>query len=516
MIVNFELLCTKWIDYMTKQQIRKYCAHYDALKQARAPWARTWKQLSTYLSPTRGFFEGDSPNSGRPIDHKMLLDSSASLAVGVLGAGMMSGLTSPARRWFDLTLRPSALTQLPGASTWVSKVQKEVEGTLAKSNLYCVLQSMYEELAVFGTAAFLVEENPKGGIYCRPFTVGEYVLDVDDKGRVNTFGRECFMTASQLVSAFGVAVLPPSILQELNEENNRVQHKVIHLILPNPKYHASHADNAHFAFVSVYFMEDGTLLREGGYYEFPVICARWETKNSSESYGRGPGWKCLGDVKMLQKMQKAKLVALDKNTNPPVMVSASVQGEVNLLPGGITRCNSLTDAAIKPAYQVQADLAALDCAMESVRQTIRSHFFADVFVMLAAQSTPNMTAAEVAERRQEKMLLLGPVLQRLKTELLDPLIERTYYILLRQGSIPPAPDYLNGLEMHVEYISTIAQAQRASMLEPLAQGLQLATQLTQADPSISAHINYSRMLEEGFESLGLLPLLEQEKIYESR
>ena len=154
--------------------------------------------------------------------------------------------------------------------------------------------------------------------------------------------------------------------------------------------------------------------------------------------------------------------------------------------------------------------------MESVRQTIRSHFFADVFMMLATQDLPHMTATEVAERRQEKMLLLGPVLQRLKTELLDPLIERVYYILLRQGVIPQAPAYLNGLEMHVTYISTIAQAQRASMLEPLAQGLQLAAQITQADPSTGNQVNYPRALTEGFESLGLDYLLQPEDWYASR
>ena len=494
-----------------KKQIQKYIARYQALKQSREPWVRTWKQLATYLSPTRGFFESDVPNGGKPIDHKTLLDSSPSLAVGILGAGMMSGLTSPARRWFSLTLRPSQLLQLPGASEWINHVQKLLESTLAKSNLYCVLQSVYEELCVFGTAAFMVEEDPKGGIYCRPFTIGEYVLDVDDRGRVNTFGRECFMTAEQMAKSFGIAVLPAPILQTLKEENDRTQYKILQLILPNVHYNPMQED---FEYLSVYFMEDGTLLRQGGYHEFPVICARWETKTSSEGYGRAPGWKCLGDVKMLQKMQKAKLVALDKNTNPPVMVSASVQGEVNLLPGGITRCNSLTDAAIKPAYQVQADLTALDQAMESVRETIRSHFFADVFLMLATQEVPNMTAAEVAERRQEKMLLLGPVLQRLKTELLDPLIERTYYILLRQGAIPPTPDYLNGLEMHVEYISTIAQAQRASMLEPLSQGLALAAQIAQADPTATSQVNYSRVLMEGMESLGLQYLLKPEDTYE--
>lgn len=482
--------------------VSSYLKRYEALKQARVPWTQSWKELSKYLAPTRGAFDALASGASPRIDHKTLLDSSGSLAVGVLGAGLMSGLTSPSRRWFDLTLRPRALKKLPGASEWLLEVKKELESALAKSNVYGVLQGIYEELSVFGTAAFLVEEDPQGGIYCRPFTAGEYVLDVDDKGRVNTFGREFFMTPAQLAKSFGAAQLPPSILQALKNQTPS-QHKVMHLIFPNPQADENWADYTHFAFKSVYFMEDGTLLRESGYHEFPVIAARWETKTTADVYGRGPGWKALGDVKMLQKMQKTKLVALDKSTNPPVLVSAGVQGEVNLLPGGITRCNSLTDSAVKPAYQVQADLSGLDNALEQVREMIRAQFFADVFIMLSAQDTPSMTAAEVAERRQEKMLLLGPIFQRLKTELLDPLIERTYYILLRQGLIPPAPEILHGLELHVEYISTIAQAQRSSALEPLAQGVAFASTLTQAAPELAAQLNYPRALAEGLESLGV-------------
>lgn len=494
------------------QKVAAYRKRFAALKQTRSSWVSTWKELAKYLAPTRGYFDEETPNSGRRVDHKTLLDSSASLAVGVLGAGMMSGLTSPSRSWFDLTLSPRALKKLPGASTWLLEVKKALESALAKSNVYSVLQGVYEEISVFGTAAFLVEEDLQGGIFCRPFTVGEYMLDVDDKGRVNTFGREFFMTASQLAQAFGAENLPPKIVSELSQASHITQHKVIHLIFPNPQADENWADYTHFAFSSVYFMENGTLLRESGYHEFPVIAARWETKNASEIYGRGPGWKALGDVKMLQKMQKTKLIALDKSTNPPVMVSANVQGEVNLLPGGITRCNSLTDGAVKPAYQVQPDVAALNEAMEAVRKIIRSQFFADVFAMLSSQDTPNLTATEVAERKQEKMLLLGPVLQRLKTELLDPLIERTYYILLRQGAIPPAPEILQGLELHVTYISTIAQAQRSSALEPLTQAVAFASTLTQAAPELLSHLNYSRALAEGLESLGVDGILLNEGI----
>ena len=260
-------------------------------------------------------------------------------------------------------------------------------------------------------------------------------------------------------------------------------------------------------FSSVYFMEGGHLLRQSGYREFPVIAARWEVKNASDSYGRGPGWKCLGDVKMLQKMQKTKLVALDKSTNPPMMVSSGVQGEVNLLPGGITRYNGTTDGAVRPAYLVQPDLNALDASIAQVRSTIRAQFFADVFLSLSSQSYSNMTAAEVAERRQEKMLVLGPVLERLKNELLDPLIDRTFNLLARQGLLPPAPPSVQGLEMKVEYVSMIAQAQKAAGLSALSQGLAFAANVAAAKPEVLGRVDYDCALEEGLKALGVAPAL---------
>ena len=309
------------------------------------------------------------------------------------------------------------------------------------------------------------------------------------------------MNATQLADTFGEDVLPPAVRAEIARQTEQY-HKVIHLILPNPAFDRTKADNRHWAYKSVYVLEDGTPLRESGYHEFPVIAARWEVKNNSDIYGRSPAWKCLGDIKMLQKMQKTKLVALDKSTNPPMMVSANVQGEVNLLPGGITRYSGTTDAAVKPAYQVQPDLKALDEAIEAVRKIIRAQFFADVFVMLASQTYTHMTAAEVAERHQEKMLVLGPVLERLKNELLDPLIERVFHILARQGRLPRVPHGLQGLEMKVSYISTIAQAQKAAGLGALLQGLSYAQTLAQTCPQVLTHLNYEKALEEGWEMVG--------------
>ena len=490
-----------------KQIKNNYMRLYDALKNERASWMPAWKELGAYLAPTRGFFDGQLPNQGRRLDHKTLLDSEPCLAVEVLCAGMMSGLTSPARSWFDLSLAPEELMELPGAREWVFDVKKRLEEVFAKSNVYGVLHGFYEEIAVFGTAAFLLEEDKEKGIYCRPFTVGEYCLGCDARGQVNRFGREFFMTGEQLADTFGRENLPPAVTACPAEEQTRRWHKVFHLIIPNDTYLPARQDNRHMPFSSIYFLESGHVLRQSGYREFPVIAARWEVKNTSDIYGKGPGWKCLGDVKMLQKMQKTKLVALDKSTNPPVMVSANVQGEVNLLPGGVTRYNGTSDGAVKPAYQVQPDLQSLEAAIQSVRSTIRSQFFADIFLSLTAQSYAGMTATEVAERHQEKMLVLGPVLERLKNELLDPLIDRAFNLLARQGLLPPAPPSIQGLGIKVEYVSMIAQAQKAAGLSSLMQGLNYAASLASVRPELLNRVDYDCALEEGLKALGVAPAL---------
>ena len=489
------------------QQTTDYLRLYDELKSERASWTPAWKELSAYLAPTRGFFDGQTPNQGRRIDHKTLLDSDPCLAVEVLCAGMMSGLTSPSRSWFDLTLAPEELMNLPGAREWMFEIKKRLEDVFAKSNVYSVLHGFYQEISVFGTAAFLVEEDPQKGIRCRPFTIGEYALGTDAAGRVNRFGREFFMTAEQMKDTFGPEHLPPAVARECDENRTFRWHKIIHLILPNPAQNPARQDSAHMPYLSVYLTDNGHLLRQSGYREFPVIAARWEVKNASDVYGRGPGWKCLGDVKMLQKMQKTKLVALDKSSNPPMMVSSNVQGEVNLLPGGITRYNGTTDAAVKPAYEVQPDLKSLEASIQSVRDTIRAQFFADVFLMLSTQNYSNMTAAEVAERHQEKLLVLGPVLERLKNELLDPLIDRAFNLLFRQGLLPPPPQSIEGLEMKVEYVSMIAQAQKAAGLSALVQGLNYAASLAASRPEVLDRVDYDRALEEGLTTLGVAPAL---------
>ncbi len=488
------------------QETELFRKQYDAMKAQSQTWQNTWKELAKFIAPTRGFFEGDQAGNGRKIDHRALIDSDPMLSVEVLSAGMMSGLTSPSRSWFELILSDGEIMKQNGVRQWLYEVKRRMEEVFSRSNLYNTLHSFYQEISVFGTAAFMLEEDRDKVISCRSFTAGEYVLGCDYRGNINAFGREFFMTAEQMAEQFGKSNLPVSIAQKAANKSTQ-WFKVIHVIMPNPKADPQKMDFYHMPYMSAYFTPQGHLLRRGGYQEFPVIAARWEVKNSSDIYGRGPGWKSLGDVKMLQKMQKAKLVALDKNTNPPMMVSANVQGEVNLLPGGLTRYSGSTDAAIKPAYQVSIDLAALESSIERVKQTIKGQFFADVFLMLNSQNFSNMTATEVAERHQEKMLVLGPVLERLKNELLDPLVERTFNIMFRRGVIPLPPPIVEGEDIKVQYVSMIAQAQKAGGMSAIEQGINFVGHLAQGNPEVLDKIDFDAAAEEGLNLLGVPPVL---------
>ena len=480
---------------------------FSQLKSRRDKWVDVWRELVRYLAPTAGSFDNEvQGRQGQRIDHKTLIDSRAGYAISILSSGMMSGLTSPSRPWFELTLDIAPEKQSNAVKRWLYDVKQIIEQVFAKSNIYSILHNFYEEIGVFGTAAFLVEENYDTVIFGRPLTIGEFMLGENELGKIDRFGREFYMTAWQLVRQFGLDNVPRHVQDEYRKKNYDALHKVRHLITPNVERDPQNPDNRNMPFISVYWMDghDG-FLSVSGYNDFPVIAARWEVKRAGDTYGRGPGWQVLGDVKMLQKMQKAKLVALDKLTNPPVMVSESVQGEVNLLPGGITRYNATTDPGIKPVYQVSPDLKDLEYSIEQTHQNISQKFYADMFLMISNVDAGKMTATEVAERTQEKMMMLGPVLERLKNELLDPLIERTFNICLRAGILPPPPEEIQGRDLHVSYISMIAQAQKATSLNSIRQGFEFAASLAQANPDVMDNVDLDGALREGLAAIGTTP-----------
>ena len=445
-------------------QREKLFTRWGALKSERATWWAHWQEISSFLLPRSGrFFVQDRDKGWRR--HNNIYDNTGTRALRVLGAGMMAGATSPARPWFRLTTNDPEMNEYQPVKVWLDDVTKLMMAVFQKSNTYRSLHQMYEELGAFGTAASIVLPDYKNIIHHYPLTTGEYCIATDFKGDVCTLYREFERPVSEVVKEFGYDNCSMTVRNLYDRGSLDQWIRIIHAIEPRADRDIRKKDNKNMPWMSCYFEVGGDrnkYLRESGFPDFPVLAPRWAV-TGGDIYGNSPGMECLGDVKQLQHEQLRKAQGIDYKVRPPVQVPTSLKNrEVDTLPGGVTYFDpSAPQAGIKSLYEVNIDLNHLLQDIQDCRDRINKAFYSDMFLMLANATDTRMTATEVAERHEEKLLMLGPVLERLHNELLDPLIETTFARMLAAGILPPAPQEMNGMEINVEFVSMLAQAQRA-------------------------------------------------------
>jgi hypothetical protein len=437
---------------------------WEALKSERSSWIAHWKEISGYLLPRSGRFFTEDRNRGEK-KHNTIYDNTGTRALRVLAAGMMAGMTSPARPWFRLTTSVPELDESAAVKAWLADTTRLMQMVFAKSNTYRALHSMYEELGAFGTASSIVLADFDSVIHHYTLTVGEYAVAANSRGRVDTLYRECQMTVGQMVREFGKEQCSLSVQNMYNTGTLDKWITVLHVIEPRADREPGKRDAKNMAWKSIYFEPGGDkerTLRESGFKAFPGLCPRWALAGG-DIYGNSPAMEALGDIKQLQHEQLRKANGIDYQTKPPLQAPSSLKShDLDMLPGGISFVDvAQPNGGIRTAFEARIDLSHLLEDIRDVRERIKGSFYADLFLMLANGSNPQMTATEVAERHEEKLLMLGPVLERMHNEILDPLIEMTFARMVEAGIVPPPPEELQGMELNVEFVSMLAQAQRA-------------------------------------------------------
>ena len=438
-----------------------------------------------------------------------LVDATGILAMRTLAAGLQGGLTSPARPWFRLATSDQELMKVAAVKLWLNDVTSLMHTVFQKSNTYRALHSMYEELGTFGTAASIVVPDFQNIIHHYPLTTGEYCIATDFKGDVTTLYREFQKTVHELVGEFGIDRVSPNVKALYERGTLDAWITVIHCIEPRTDRDPTKSDNLNMAWKSVYFevgSDPGKCLRESGFKRFPALCPRWATAGG-DIYGNSPGMEALGDIKQLQHEQLRKAQGIDYKTRPPLQVPTGMKNrDVEMLPGGISYVDMASpNGGIKTAFEVNIDLSHLLMDIQDVRQRIEGSFYADLFLMLANQTDTRMTATEVAERHEEKLLMLGPVLERLQNELLDPLIEMTFDQIMEAGIAPPPPEELQGHEINVELVSMLAQAQRAVGTNSIDRFVGNLGAVAQFKPEVLDKFDADKWADIYSESLGLDP-----------
>ena len=473
-------------------------------------WESHWRALSKNFLPRRARFldAGELTNDGQIMNR--LQSGIGILALRILANGMQSGLTSPARPWFSLDLGNKQLADSEMAKLWLHDTYEKMVEVFRQTNFYDQVHILYSELACFGTAVLLIEEDTKSVIRCRCLTVGEYALDAGEDGRVDTLYRRVRMTPRQIVQAWPDTC--PADVRNMDENDVFQWVTILHAIEPNKERKPGGRRGDQRPWRSVYMILDGAsqeVLEVSGYYEFPALCPRWVI-TASDIYGSSPAMDALPECRELQKAVEQARMALEKEVDPPLLVyNKGLSGSrVDTSPGGVNYTSGLTQGqeAVVPLSTVRANLPAAEQWIAKLENTIQRHFHNDLFLMIS-DANKNMTATEVAERQGEKLLMLGPVLDRLRSEMFQPLIERVFGIMDRKGIIAFAPPEVVGQQLNVEFISILAQAQKQAGIGGISQTLGFAGQVAQLNPDILDKFNFDEMADAWADMQGIPPKL---------
>lgn len=441
-----------------------YLQQWAALKQERASWIPHYQEISQYLMPRAGRFFTSDRNRGEKR-HNNIYNNTGSRTMRILSAGMMAGMSSPARPWFRLATSDPDMMEFGPVKQWLNVITLKMRDIFARSNNYRALHSLYSELGGFGTGADFVLGDFEDVIRHYPLTAGEYAISTDHRGEVTTLVREYEMSVGAMVTQFGWDKLSPAV-QALYNSRKGVNSwvPVIHIVQPRQLRQYSSRTNTNMAFASCYMEAGGNedkLLSESGFKRFPALCPRWDT-SGGDIYGNCPGMEMLGDVKELQHHELRMSQGIDYKVKPPLQMPASLKEQPHsTLPGGVGFHDMTGQNHIRTMFDVQLDLSHLQNKIAQVEMRIGQTGYADLFLMLANDQRSNITAREIAERHEEKLLMLGPVLERLHNEFLKPLIDITFDRMIEAGIVPPPPEELHGEDLNVEFVSMLAQAQRA-------------------------------------------------------
>lgn len=489
------------------------------MRAERSSWLPHWRELTANFSPRRGKFTESDRNKGQK--RNILPNNTPLFAKRVLVSGLMTGVSSPARPWFKLSLSNRDLEQFGPVREWLDMVEEMQYRVFAASNLYRALPDIYDELSTVGTAAMLQESDYNDVTRFTTYTAGEFMLDTNGADRVDTFAREYDATVWQLISEFGVDNVSRRVRDLYERGDYTSTFRVHHVIEPTNTCDLEGVnlpDDA--AWRSIYYElgahndeSEDQLLRVRGYRRFPIFAPRWAAR-SGDVYGYAPAMDALGDAKALQIQEKEKAKAVAKQNNPPMKAPKSLENvPVSLLPGAVNFTEDPNNV-FSSLYQVQArpDLLAVD--IERTEMRINRALYADLFLMISRQDDVR-TATEIAARQEEKLLQLGPVLEHLHDELLEPLVENTFDMLMELSEpgwsgmgpalLPPPPEELQEENIEVEFVSVLANAQRLVDTGAMERWIGFVGNMAAMKPDVLDKVDADEAADEMAEKLGVPP-----------
>ena len=467
---------------------------YDRLKSQRQNWESHWQEVADYMQPRKADVTKTRSKGDKRTE--LIFDSSPLQSVELLASSLHGMLTNPSTPWFSLRFKGDEFEEQDEAKAWLEDATEVMYTAFNKSNFQQEIFELYHDLITFGTAAMFIEEDDEDILKFSTRHINEIFIAENDKGRIDTVFRKFSLSARAVMQKFGDVSMN---IATKAQKDPYEEVEILHAVYPRSDFDPKKQDKQNMPFESVYLdAESGDELSVSGFREFPFVVPRY-LKASHEIYGRSPAMTALPDVKMLNEMSKTTIKSAQKQVDPPLLVpDDGFMLPVRTVPGGLNFYRAGTRDRIEP-LNIGANTPLGLNMEEQRRNSIRNAFYVNQLMM---QSGPQMTATEVIQRNEEKMRLLGPVLGRLQSELLKPLIDRAFALILRKNLFRPAPEFLAGQDIEIEYVSPLAKAQKSTELSSIMRAIEILGSLSNVAP-VFDHINMDKLVRHLADIVGV-------------
>lgn len=506
---------------MAEKTIREKCEiRHGGMVSARKPYEGDWAEIAQMVLPSRseilGLASGARPTQRKRRANMATHSSKGRRAARILTNGMTSGLSSPSRPWFKLRTPWPDMDEFQPVKEWLANVERILYDFLGGTNFYNAAKVGYSELGCFGTEAAVMLDHRHYGAVTHTLTAGEYWIANDDGLIADTLYRRVFMTVNQVVDAFvregGWNVVTKSVKNAYDKGQYEELVPIMHAIEPNRDRDIEKQDGPNKTYQSVWWEEGqsdkSVLLRKAGFDSKPFWAPRWLETGGESVYGDGPGYDALPDLRELQLASKRRGRNVDMLNRPPMGVPVGMTNTyLSLDPGSLAFGSAQDITSIKPLFTPDR------YAVETIRQEVESHqqdvmecFYADLFFAISEMDgVQPRNQDELLLRNEEKLTQLGPVVERVNVEKLEVVIDRAFNIALKFGLLPPPPQELQGQPLRVDFISTLAQAQKAAKLGDIQRSAQFVGFLSGLNPEAADKFDFDQAIDEFATGAGTPP-----------
>jgi hypothetical protein len=510
---------------MASSRINNIFQRFKVLKNNKRSLNSLFQLISEYVY-NRKYDGQDIPNAGIFADED-IYDNTAQRANGIMANVMVNNIWPNGPRTFSLG-RTWDTPDTEEIKTYFSYVNQQMYSVMdnTKAGLQTALDEYMLDQGAFATSGIYVKEKEDDRavpVRYEAWSIKGRYIDEGPDGNIDTIFSEISMSVRNAVKVYGYENLSARVRKDFDNGDIENKVKILHVIEPRLERDKSKKGVKDMPIASIHIEVDTRkILKESGMEEMPVFIGRF-SKVPGEIYGRSPAMVAMADILEINAVREAISIATEKQLDPPMAVyddGALGAGAIDTSAGAINvfsvtgRLNA--GKPIEPLYTV-GELQSSYTHIDTLKETINNHFYLDR--LLDFNNETRMTLGEAQLRNALRGQSLGAFYARQENEVITPMIERTFNILLKLGRLGVIqgskeeveqlkrgmqPVYIpeelvqrmmNGEDFYeITYLSPAKRTMQSEELRGIIETANFAVQVAPASPEIIDNIDFDKLI----------------------